>query len=46
MEDGNIADRRDHVEHYIETLDDLDLAKQLTLLRLDDVNILEETLRT
>ena len=37
--------RREHVEHYIETLDDRDLAKQLTLLRLDDANDMEETLR-
>ena len=27
---------REHVEHFISTLDDRDLAKQLTLLRLSD----------
>ena len=37
--------RREHVEHFIATLDDRDLAKQLTLLRLADVNDLEDTLR-
>ena len=37
--------RREHVEHFIATLDDRDLAKQLTLLRLTDVNELDETLR-
>uniref|UniRef100_A0AAV1TP89 CCHC-type domain-containing protein n=1 Tax=Peronospora matthiolae TaxID=2874970 RepID=A0AAV1TP89_9STRA len=46
VKDGNVADRREHVEHYIETLDDHDLAKQLTLLRLDDVLTLELTLHT
>ena len=40
VKDGNVADRQEHVEHYIETLDDLDLANKLTLLRLDDVNTL------
>ena len=37
--------RREHVEHFIATLDDRDLAKLLTLLRLKDVDKLEETLR-
>ena len=46
VKDGNIADRCDHVEHYIETLDEQDLANQLTLLRLDDVDTLEATLHT
>ena len=36
VKDENVADRRELMEHYIETLDDHDLAKQLTLLRLDD----------
>uniref|UniRef100_A0AAV1V2L2 Uncharacterized protein n=1 Tax=Peronospora matthiolae TaxID=2874970 RepID=A0AAV1V2L2_9STRA len=36
--------RREHVEQFIATLDDRDLAKQLTLLRLDDVNELDKTL--
>ena len=39
------ATRREHVEHFIATLDDRDLAKQLTLLRLTDVEEMEETLR-
>ena len=39
------ATRREHVEHFIATLDDRDLAKQLTLLRLMDINEMEETLR-
>uniref|UniRef100_A0AAV1T7L7 Uncharacterized protein n=1 Tax=Peronospora matthiolae TaxID=2874970 RepID=A0AAV1T7L7_9STRA len=37
--------RRKHVENFIATLDDRDLAKQLTLLRLADVNEWDETLR-
>uniref|UniRef100_A0AAV1TUZ2 Retrotransposon gag domain-containing protein n=1 Tax=Peronospora matthiolae TaxID=2874970 RepID=A0AAV1TUZ2_9STRA len=37
--------RREHVEQFIFTLDDRNLAKQLTLLRLDNVNGLDETLR-
>uniref|UniRef100_A0AAV1TXV1 Uncharacterized protein n=1 Tax=Peronospora matthiolae TaxID=2874970 RepID=A0AAV1TXV1_9STRA len=46
VKDGNVADRREHIEHYIETLDDRDFAKQLTLPRLDDVETLELTLHT
>ena len=46
VKDGNIADCRDHVEQYIETLDDQDLSKQLTPLRLNDVNTLKATLHT
>ena len=38
------ATRREHVEHFIATLDDRDLAKQLTLLRLMDIDEMEETL--
>uniref|UniRef100_A0AAV1TQ32 CCHC-type domain-containing protein n=1 Tax=Peronospora matthiolae TaxID=2874970 RepID=A0AAV1TQ32_9STRA len=37
--------RREHVDRFIARLDDRDLAKQLTLLRLADVNELYETLR-
>ncbi|KAF0688134.1 Aste57867_20223 [Aphanomyces stellatus] len=37
--------RREHVEHFIETLDDRDLADQLALLRISDVDALEEVLR-
>ena len=46
VKDGFVAYCHDHVNHYIETLDDRELAKQLTLLRLKDVNTLEEMLRT
>ena len=34
-----------HVENYIGTLDDRDLAKQLNLLRLRDADRMEEKLR-
>ncbi|ETO58694.1 hypothetical protein F444_22926, partial [Phytophthora nicotianae P1976] len=37
--------RREHVEHFIETLDDRDLADQLALLRISDADALEEVLR-
>ncbi|GMF29865.1 unnamed protein product [Phytophthora lilii] len=37
--------RREHVEHFIETLDDRDLADQLALLRIPDADALEDTLR-
>ncbi|CAI5718029.1 unnamed protein product [Peronospora effusa] len=43
--EGTPATRREHMELFIETLDDRDLAKQLTLLRLDDADDMEETLR-
>ncbi|OWY91878.1 hypothetical protein PHMEG_00039353, partial [Phytophthora megakarya] len=45
VKDGPLATRREHVEHFIETLDDRDLADQLALLRLTDAEDLEETLR-
>ena len=45
IREGTPATRREHVEHFIETLDDRDLAKQLTLLRLNDADNMEETLR-
>ncbi|OWY91069.1 hypothetical protein PHMEG_00040508, partial [Phytophthora megakarya] len=45
IKDGPAATRREHVEHFIETLDDRDLADQLALLRLTDAKDLEETLR-
>ena len=32
IREGGHATRREHVEHFISTLDDRDLAKQLTLL--------------
>ena len=34
VRDGNAADHREHVEHFIATLDDRDFANQLTLHRL------------
>ncbi|OWZ08417.1 hypothetical protein PHMEG_00019046 [Phytophthora megakarya] len=45
VKDRPLATRREHVEHFIETLDDRDLADQLALLRLTDAEDLEETLR-
>ncbi|POM65921.1 LOW QUALITY PROTEIN: Hypothetical protein PHPALM_18295 [Phytophthora palmivora] len=45
IKDGPEATRRDHVEHYIETLDDRDLADHLAILRLADEDALEDTLR-
>ncbi|OWZ21404.1 hypothetical protein PHMEG_0004056 [Phytophthora megakarya] len=45
IKDGGAKDRREHVNHYIETLQDQDLAERLTLLRLPDANDLEEVLR-
>ena len=43
--EGPSATRREHVEYFIETLDDRDLAKQLALLRLEDAYMMEDTLR-
>ncbi|OWZ08881.1 LOW QUALITY PROTEIN: hypothetical protein PHMEG_00018503, partial [Phytophthora megakarya] len=43
IKDGNPKARREHVDHYIETLGDPDLADRLTLLRLADVDKLEES---
>ena len=37
--------RREHVEHFIETLKDRNLAKQLTFLRLMDADDMKEILR-
>ncbi|OWY99521.1 LOW QUALITY PROTEIN: hypothetical protein PHMEG_00029463 [Phytophthora megakarya] len=37
-----VSERREHVDHYIETLEDQDLAERLTLLRLADADDLEE----
>uniref|UniRef100_H3H504 CCHC-type domain-containing protein n=1 Tax=Phytophthora ramorum TaxID=164328 RepID=H3H504_PHYRM len=46
IKDGSIEVRREHVDHFIETLDDRDLASQLALLRIPDADTLEETLRS
>ena len=40
-----MATLREKVEHFIARLDDRDMAKQLTLLRLTDVDEVEKTLR-
>ena len=44
IREGTLDVRREHVEHFIETLDDRVLAKQLALLRLTDVDDMEEAL--
>ena len=36
--------KREHVDHYVGALDDQELADQLTMLRLKDVEDLEEVL--
>ncbi|GMF49757.1 unnamed protein product [Phytophthora fragariaefolia] len=46
IKDGPQEVRREHVEHFIETLDDRDLADQLALLRIPDADTLEEVLRS
>ncbi|KAE9275578.1 hypothetical protein PF001_g26516 [Phytophthora fragariae] len=45
IKDGDTKVRIEHVEHFIETLDDPDLADQLSLLRLADAVQLEDVLR-
>ncbi|OWZ16405.1 hypothetical protein PHMEG_0009813 [Phytophthora megakarya] len=45
IKDGSAKERSEHVDHYIETLEDQDLAERLTLLRLTDADALEEILR-
>ena len=42
--DRSPACQREHVEHFINTLDDRELEKQLTLLRLHDANTMENFL--
>ncbi|OWY92142.1 hypothetical protein PHMEG_00038974 [Phytophthora megakarya] len=42
IKDGSTKDRREHVDHFIETLEDPNLADRLTLLRLSDADDLEE----
>ncbi|OWZ09983.1 LOW QUALITY PROTEIN: hypothetical protein PHMEG_00017239 [Phytophthora megakarya] len=44
VKDGPLGTRPEHVEYFIETLDDRDLADPLELLRLTDAEDLEETL--
>ncbi|OWY94943.1 hypothetical protein PHMEG_00035189 [Phytophthora megakarya] len=45
IKDGNAKERCEPVDHYIETLEDQDLAERLTLLRLTDADDLEEVLQ-
>ncbi|ETN19456.1 hypothetical protein PPTG_04767 [Phytophthora nicotianae INRA-310] len=45
VESGPSDVRHEHVEHFIETLDDRDLADQLALPRILDADALEEVLR-
>ncbi|POM58656.1 Reverse transcriptase, partial [Phytophthora palmivora] len=46
IKDGTSEVRREHVEHFIETLDDRDLADHFALLRIPDADTLEEALRS
>ncbi|OWZ20640.1 hypothetical protein PHMEG_0004922 [Phytophthora megakarya] len=43
VKDGDAKARREHVEHFVETMGALELADQLTLLRLEDADQLEES---
>ena len=45
IRDGSPATRKEHVNYYINTLNDRDLARMLTMLRLGDADDLEETLQ-
>ena len=45
IRDGPSAIRKEHVNHYISNLDDRDLARLLTMLRLGDADDLEETMQ-
>ncbi|KAI9985283.1 hypothetical protein PInf_004609 [Phytophthora infestans] len=45
IRDGGSKVLREHVDHFIETLGDVDLADRLILLRLPDADELEEVLR-
>ncbi|GMF38646.1 unnamed protein product [Phytophthora fragariaefolia] len=45
IKDGIPKEKREHVDHVIETLGDQELADRLTLLRLPDADELEELLR-
>ncbi|POM76567.1 Reverse transcriptase [Phytophthora palmivora] len=46
IKDGPSEVRREHVEHFIETLDDREFADHLALLRIPDADTLEEALRS
>ena len=45
IKNGSPKIQKEHVKHYIETVDDPELADQLTMLRLADGEELEELLR-
>uniref|UniRef100_A0AAV1UJ77 Uncharacterized protein n=1 Tax=Peronospora matthiolae TaxID=2874970 RepID=A0AAV1UJ77_9STRA len=45
IKDGPPKVQKEHVKHYIESLDDPEMADQLTILRLAGVDILEDVLR-
>ena len=45
IRDGSLAIRKDHVNNYIDTLDDRDLSRMLTMLRLGGADDVEETLQ-
>ncbi|CAI5733429.1 unnamed protein product [Hyaloperonospora brassicae] len=45
IRDGSPATSKEHVNHYIGTLDDRDLARMLTMFRLVDADDLEEMLQ-
>lgn len=45
VKDGSATVRKEHVDHFIDTLDDRDLANQLLLLRVEDASKMEDTLR-
>ncbi|KAE9289081.1 hypothetical protein PR003_g25649 [Phytophthora rubi] len=45
VKDGNTKERKEHVDHFIKTLGDPELADRLTLLRLPEADDLEEVLR-
>ena len=45
IRDGTSAIRKEHVNYYIGTLDNREMDRMLTILRLEDANDLEETLQ-
>ncbi|KAG4245622.1 hypothetical protein PC116_g6594 [Phytophthora cactorum] len=45
VKSGQLDVRREHVEHFIETLDDRDLANQPVLLCISDADTLKKVLR-
>ncbi|KAE9216936.1 hypothetical protein PF005_g8852 [Phytophthora fragariae] len=45
VKDGGTKERKEHVDHFIEKLGDVELADRLTLLRLSNADDLEEVLR-